>query len=98
MPATNTDETPSTDMSAASIVADAKAQRTAEVRKELVKKHKVIAKRRGQLDAHVATFTKKVADFEKAADEAGSPEVIMAVLAKFKFPAESIAFAPPQDD
>lgn len=91
-------QTTSVDNSISAIVAEAKGLRDSEVRKELVKKYKVIAKRRGQLAAHSATFDKKVAEFEAAIAAATNPEQQMMAVEGFKFPAKSIHFTPAQDD
>lgn len=95
MPTENATATDTTELSP---VAEALAQRDKEVRKELVKKYKVIGKRRGQLQAHTNAFEKKVAEFEKDVADAANPEQIMAVLATHKFPAKAICLSVSQDD
>lgn len=62
------------------------AERADEVKKELVKKYKVIAKRRGVLNAHTASFDAKVKAFEDAVAAADTPEAIMAAISAHKFP------------
>lgn len=73
-------------------------ERTAEVRKEVVKKTKVIMKRQGQLAAHTAAFNKKVDAYNTDMASATTPEQQMAVLAAHKFPASSICLSVSQDD
>lgn len=77
---------PNTSLNVNDIQAQAQNERSDEVKKELVKKYKVIAKRRGTLDAHRANFDTKVKAFEDAVAAAETPEAIMAALSNHKFP------------
>ena len=70
----------------------------ADVTKELTKKLKVLAKRQSQIDAFVAGFNKRVADFNAAIAAATTPAQISEVLNAHKFPAKSIHFTPCQDE
>lgn len=85
-------------LSVADIQAQAQAERGDEVKKELVKKYKVITKRQGQLAAHVASFDAKVKAFEDQVAAASNPEQIMAALSNHKFPASVINLNVRQDD
>jgi hypothetical protein len=68
------------------VLAQAQTERQEEVKKELVKKYKVIAKRRGQLAANTAGFEAKVKAFDDAVASSESPEAIMAAIETHKFP------------
>lgn len=73
--------------STSDIQAQALAERGEEVTKELVKKYKVIAQRRGALKAHVDSFEAKVKAFDDAVTASdNNPEAIMAALEAHKFP------------
>lgn len=88
MPTMNIDE----------IKAKALSERGEEVSKEMTKKYKVIAKRQGQLDAHVTSFAAKVRAFEDAVTAADTPEKVLGVLAAHKFPASTICLSVKQED
>lgn len=81
------DTTNTTPLSVADIQAQATAERNTEVQKELVKKYKVVAKRRGQIAANSANFEAKVKVFEDAVSAATNAEGIMAAIESHKFPA-----------
>lgn len=68
------------------VLAQAATERQDEVKKELVKKYKVIAKRRGSLAANTANFEAKVKAFDDAVAAAQTPEDIMAAMEAHKFP------------
>lgn len=87
---------PTIDMTAVKAAAQAKYEEG--VTKELTKKFTVIAKRQSQVDAYVASFNKRIEDFNTAIDAATTPAQIMEVIEAHKFPASSLAFNPKQED
>ena len=78
------------------IQATAQQQYADGVTKELTKKLKVIALRQSQIDAFVARWNKRVAEFNAAVAAATTPAQITEVLEAYKFPASSIHFTPVQ--
>lgn len=89
---------PTNNLNVNEIQTQASNERADEVKKELVKKYKVIAKRRGTLDAHLANFNAKVKKFEDDVAAAETPEQIMAALSTHKFPYHCINLQASRED